>query len=73
MSASSGAMSTATMVYLAVAPCGCPHGIETETGSAAAAQVAKWIRRGSVVERVPLDEAKQRMVMDCPHTPQWGR
>jgi hypothetical protein len=61
------------MVYIAVAPCGCVHGIDTENGSATAKQVAKWIHRGSTVERVSLGVARPRLGFDCPHDPKWGR
>ena len=47
-------------VYIAVAPCGCVHGIETLNDASAAKQVAEWIRRGSTVGRVGLSEAQRR-------------
>lgn len=61
------------MAYLAVAPCGCPHGADSGTGKDTANTVAGWIKKGSVVERVSVEEARERLVWDCPHTPEWGR
>jgi hypothetical protein len=66
-------MTDQARVYLAVAPCGCPHGIDCGDGRDTAKQVARWISVGSTIERVSLEEAKQRVVWDCPHTPRWGR
>lgn len=60
-----------TMAYVATAPCGCIHGIDTENSRETTKQVADWIKRGSTVDRRLLSEIQ--MVWDCPHDPQWGR
>lgn len=66
-------MSDDSRVYVATAPCGCVHGIDCANDKETARQVAKWIGRGSVVDRVRLADAKAAMTFDCPHEPKWGR
>lgn len=61
------------LAYLATAPCGCAHGIDTGDNQETYAQVAEWLRRGSTVRRIPLSEAMALLVQDCSHNPRWGR
>jgi hypothetical protein len=63
-----------TLVYLAVAPCGCACAVTTEDGPDAHRSVGEWLHEGKTIERVPLAEAKQRIGHGrCPHEPPWGR
>lgn len=60
------------LVSLAIGPCGCGYGIECENGETGQATVARWKSEGATVERVPIEEAKERCVLDCPHEPRYG-
>lgn len=59
--------------YIAIAPCGCTHGVDCGVGPETHRQIAEWMERGSDIREVPLDEAKRRIARDCPHEPKWGR
>jgi hypothetical protein len=59
-------------VYLAIGPCGCGYGIECDRGETGQETVARWRAEGATVETVPIAEAKERCVLDCPHEPRYG-
>lgn len=61
-----------SLVSLAIGPCGCGYGIECENGETGQATVARWKSEGATVERVPIEEAKERCVLNCPHEPRYG-
>jgi len=60
------------LVSLAIGPCGCGYGIECEDGETGQATVARWKSEGATIARVPIAEAKERCVLDCPHEPRYG-
>jgi hypothetical protein len=64
------------MAYIAIAACGCVPAFtvdESEYQEDVAEDIGKWIVSGRTVERVTMDEARERLTMDCPHTPKWGK
>lgn len=66
----------AKRAYVAIAPCGCCHAIAVdgpEEQKENAKSVADWIKRGSRVENVELEQAKGMITFECPHDPKWGR
>lgn len=68
--------SATRMAYIGVSPCGCVPAVtvdEPEHAKDVAKDISGWIKRGRTVERVTMDEARERLTMDCPHDPQWGK
>lgn len=58
-------------VYIAIAPCGCIHGVDFEDGPETHAQIVEWVKAGSRVERVAEDTLAD--IGGGPHDPKWGR
>jgi hypothetical protein len=63
---------TGDNVFLAIGPCGCGYAIETCDDRDAQANVAEWRAEGGTVIQVPIADAKERLVLDCPHEPRYG-
>lgn len=66
---------TERMAYLGIGPCGCAHMATVDNPDHrehVQKDVAKVIADGGTVERVPVDEARKRLVFDCPHDPKFG-
>lgn len=64
------------MAYLAISPCGCCSAVMStgvDTPKEEAKQVSDWIKDGRTVERMTVEDARERFKADCPHTPKWGR
>lgn len=66
----------ATHVYIGVAPCGCVGAMATDLQDKDTAEFcAGQIKDGNIVERVTREDGHARFsaVLDCPHTPKWGK
>jgi hypothetical protein len=61
---------TATHSYLAIDHCGCPFWISIDMPSIKkdlAKEIAKHVRAGYAVERLPRKEASERFQLPCVH------
>ena len=59
-------MPDATHAYIALAPCGHVYAVTVDTPSMTASNataVARWIREGATIERVPLEDARRRFTV----------
>jgi hypothetical protein len=59
-----------SLVYVAIAPCGCIAGADFEDSAETHAQIVEWVQRGFVVER---RDDTDGIRFGCPHEPKWGR
>jgi len=59
-----------SLVYIAIAPCGCVCAADFEDGPETHALIADWIKRGYRVERV---DDLEGIRFGCSHDPKWGR
>jgi hypothetical protein len=56
--------------YLGTAPCGCStlaYSTYGMTEKGVRRDLAKFIRQGYSLEKLPADDVRSRMVWDCPH------